>query len=522
MKNKSKVKIEDKDLNERIPGKESRAYCVGALGQGMMYAIMSSYISDFYMNIMGLGYMFVLLLMLLARIWDAVNDPIMGMIVDRLHPKRGKLIPYLIYFPVPIAILTVLMFYNPAFLSGSMKMVYAAVTYVLWGVIYTIADVPFWSLPNAMTPRAPERGRIFSLARTFNGVGSALPSALVIVMGLLLPRVIPDFARVDEMKFLYTALICSALGFALFFQTPFSVKERVPLPGKNREKRPRGQGSFLVVLGCKPLVLTVLMGILASGRYMLSAAAAHVSRYAFYRGDFGALERMSPAEQTEALQASFSMVSLALQLAPAAGMFLAMTLIPRLIKRWSYKQLIVSSCLAGGAAGLIMYFLGYESFYAIIPCLAVCGIPVGMINSLAFAMVGDCLDYMEWKTGYRENGLGLAFQSFVTKLSNALATSAIVLTYRVVNLDIGKMDHAGANLLSIPAARRPAVRQGMFSLVSIIPAVSLLLCIIPLLFYDLTGQKKDRVMAELAERRAEEKSGPDPIIKKDNWVKIIE
>lgn len=118
-------------MERYVPKKEWMAYAVGALGQGMVYAIMSSYISDFYMNVLKLAPVFVLLLMLLARVWDAVNDPIMGYIADRANPKRGKMRPYLLYTPIPIAILTILLFYAPK-LSGTQLMVYAAVTYVAW------------------------------------------------------------------------------------------------------------------------------------------------------------------------------------------------------------------------------------------------------------------------------------------------------------------------------------------------------------------------------------------------------
>ena len=152
-----------------VPKKEWMAYCVGALGQGMVYAIMSSYISDFYISVLKLTPLFVLLLMLLARVWDAINDPIMGYIMDHANPKNGKMKPYLIYTPIPIAILTVLLFYAPN-ISDTAKMIYAAVTYVAWGMIYTASDVPFWALPNALTPNADERGGIISKARTANGV----------------------------------------------------------------------------------------------------------------------------------------------------------------------------------------------------------------------------------------------------------------------------------------------------------------------------------------------------------------
>lgn len=172
-------------MEKYVSTKEWMAYAVGALGQGMVYAIMSSYISDFYLSVLKLTPIFVLLLMLLARIWDAINDPIMGYIVDRSSFKNGKMRPYLIFTPIPIAILTVLLFYAPN-LSGWQLMLYAGITYVAWGMVYTASDVPFWSMPNVMTPNPDERGNIISNARTANGIGSAVPMAIFMLLGFIL------------------------------------------------------------------------------------------------------------------------------------------------------------------------------------------------------------------------------------------------------------------------------------------------------------------------------------------------
>jgi len=110
----------------------------------------------------------------------------------------------------------------------------------------------------------------------------------------------------------------------------------------------------------------------------------------------------------------------------------------------------------------------------------------------------------------RYNGLGLACQSFVLKLGNALATAAIVLVYPLTGLN--PADNAGdVNLTTIDPALRPGVQRGFFSIISIIPAISLLITIIPMLFYDLTGDKKELVMHELAERRAAEEAAAQTI-----------
>ena len=482
-------------MEKYTPKKEWLAYCVGALGQGMVYAIMSSYISDFYMNVLKLTPLFVLLLMLFARIWDAINDPIMGYIMDRAHPKRGKMRPYLLYTPIPIAILTVLLFYAPN-LSGVSLMVYPSVTYVLWGMIYTSSDVPFWSLPNTMTPNPAERGDIISKGRTANGVGSAVPMAFFMVLGFILPKFNLSGTELEKTKYMVIALFCAIVGNILFASVYFKTKERVHIP--DPPKRKKGEKTALGrIFSCKPLMLTALMGVLSSARYMYQAGAVHVARYSFYIGKD--LTGLSLAEKEAALQSNVSLVSTVFQVASALGMFGAMLLMPLLFRKFNYKQIIIFTSLLGAAASVIVWFLGYERFWLCVPFFVISCIPLGAINVCSFAMIGDCLDYMEWKTGARLTGLGSAIQSFVTKFGNAISTSFIIVMYMIVNLNVADIN---ASVTANPLEMTEAVRTGMFSLISIIPAVSLLLCTVPLFFYDLVGEKKDRITKELAEQRA--------------------
>ena len=128
--------MEDKKY---VSKKELWMYALGAGGQGMIYAMMSSYISDYYVNILQLPLIFVLLLMLLARVWDAINDPLMGMIVDHKTTRWGKMKPYILFASVPIAVLTILMYSSPNISSVTGAMIFAAVVYVAWGMSYTMA-----------------------------------------------------------------------------------------------------------------------------------------------------------------------------------------------------------------------------------------------------------------------------------------------------------------------------------------------------------------------------------------------
>ena len=182
-----------------VPKKEVTTYAVAALGQGLVYSCMSSYVTDYYMNVLTLNAMFVILLMLLARVWDAINDPMMGMIMDRHTTKKGRMKPYPLWTAVPIAVLTILMFVNPGFDTKNKSIwlyVFVAAVYELWGMIYTTSDVPFWSMPNVMTPNPKERGKIISYGKTVGGIGSAVTVALPIIVGYFVADMDIDQANI--------------------------------------------------------------------------------------------------------------------------------------------------------------------------------------------------------------------------------------------------------------------------------------------------------------------------------------
>ena len=131
--------------------------------------------------------MFVLLLMLFARIWDAINDPMMGMIVDRSNLKSGKMKPFVRFALIPIAIMTFLMYLSPN-LGKTELMVFSAIVYVGWGMIYTVGDVAFWGIPNVITPSSTERSSVISISKIFNSIGSAVPEVLFLVIFHCLPK----------------------------------------------------------------------------------------------------------------------------------------------------------------------------------------------------------------------------------------------------------------------------------------------------------------------------------------------
>lgn len=487
------------ETKKYVPKKEVQTYAIAALGQGLVYSCMSSYITDYYMSVLKLNAMFVILLMLLARVWDAVNDPMMGMIMDRVSFKKGRMKPYPIWTAVPIAVLTILMFVNPGFDTNNKSIwlyVFTAFIYVAWGMVYTSSDVPFWSMPNVMTPDAKERGNIISYAKTVGGIGSAVTVALPIIVGFFIADM--DVEKAGIVKYAIMAISMSVIGMPLFAMSSFTVKERIQLP--NATRRAPGEPSALQrIFSCKPLMLVVLSGMLSFGRYMLQAAAPHVARYSgFYIG--------KKPETVAEYNSNISTVALVIQVCAAVGMFGAMIFLPKLYKKFEYKQIMIVSCIGGFVASCFTLIIGWttKNLLICIPFMLISSIPLGVINNVSFAMVCDCLDFLEWKTGFRNTGLGSACQSFVNKIGNAFATVMIIVMYVAVNIDVNQLN-VGSGQQVVDAINSLSSTQNfaMFSLVTIVPGISLLLCAVPLFFYDLTGKKKQQVFDELAKKREE-------------------
>ena len=477
-----------------VPKKEVQAYAIAALGQGLVYSCMSSYITDYYMNVLSLNAMFVIMLMLLARVWDAINDPMMGMIVDRRSTKFGRMKPYPLFTAIPIAALTILMFVNPGFDTQNKSIwlyVFVAAVYVIWGMVYTASDVPFWSMPNVMTPNPKERGNIISYGKTVGGIGSAVTVALPIIVGYF----VADMENADIVKYAVMAISMAVIGMPLFTLSTFKTKERIQIPDAQK-KAPGESGTLKRIFTCKPLMLVVLSGVLSFGRYMLQAAAPHVARYS------GLYVGKKPTTLAE-YNSNISTVALVIQICAAVGMFGAMLFLPKLYKKFEYKHIMIVSCLGGFAASCVTIIVGWttKNLILCIPFMLISSIPLGVINNVSFAMVCDCLDFMEWKTGFRNTGLGSACQSFVNKIGNAFATVMIIGMYLIIDLDVATLNSKAESIVDVAMNLGELQNFGMFSLVTIVPGLSLLLCAIPLFFYDLTGKKKEKIFSELAELR---------------------
>ena len=203
--------------------KERICFTVGAFGRSGIYTLMSMFTLVFFQNGAGLTLKQGTTIILIGRIFDALNDPVMGMIVDRTKSKWGKMRPYLLFAPIPIAITTIAPFSAPFKEGSTAAFVWALVTYILWGVAFTVQDVPFWGLSSVITPLESERTSFISTARlgsTFGGILPALGFAITImVIGKkhLIPFFILGYFGVKYLNIDVMAAAIFGACFALLF-----------------------------------------------------------------------------------------------------------------------------------------------------------------------------------------------------------------------------------------------------------------------------------------------------------------
>lgn len=425
----------------QISFKERLSFGLAGLGQNMVYNYTTAYIMVFYTDVVKLLPAAVGTLMLIARIFDAVNDPIMGMIIDRTSTKKGKLIPYLRVIPIPMAVFTLLVFFVPD-MSYTIRLLYAYVSFILWDLMYTISDVPYWGLSVAITSDPNERLKLISLARILCNIGLAI--------SIVIPPLMISYFGGGSFAYFITAVAMALTGSLLFSLVGLYAKERTTL--EKQESAP-----LRILLKNKPLLYLQLSRFLQAFRMVIATAGLYFAKY-----------NMKD-------EAAFSILGGLL----IAAMILAMLVTPFLKKLFSKKQLYNYSLLLGFASHMLMFILGFENMIINYILLFISGLSLGLNDVITYTLVGDCVDYCEYQTGIRTEGLSFSLHTFTTKLQSAfgLFWIGIILT------QVGFVENSVQSSQTL---------NGIFSLISLYPAIASLLAIIPMFWFKFS--ESDHIM----------------------------
>lgn len=488
--------------------KERICFTVGAFGRSGIYTLMSMFTLVFFQNGAGLTLSQGTTIILIGRIFDAVNDPVMGMIVDRTKSKWGKMRPYLLFAPVPIAICTILLFSAPFEEGSTAAFVWALVTYILWGVAFTIQDVPFWGLSSVITPLESERTSFISTARLGSTFGGILPALLV-----------PIFYQSNmgyTKGFFISGVLFAFLGCALSILIFFVSKERVP----KIDHTPSFKETFIVLGKNKLLIIIIFAAVLGSTMVTANQCADYIGNYLIIQNhtDFAKIfvDALPGAQSTlvDNVDAAAAYdfwiprgtIITTLTVAIGVGMVPAMAVFPLLRKKFSLKQIYIGSALFGLIVHALCYIIFQQditdiNIYLLWVFLLLMGFPLGIYNVITYALIADAVDYLEWKTGERQEGVCFSFQTFLSKVNAAVATfifGQILGQSDFRAVDKSLVDNAGRQIFFEQSVD---TQKMLLALVTIVPAIGFLLTIIPMLFNKFTGKTKENAQKELEAKR---------------------
>lgn len=490
--------------------KERNLYLMGMIGQNMIYNIINTGLVYYLGNVIFIPAMATSVIFAIARIWDAINDPMMGTICDHTRSKWGKCRPYLIFVPGIVCIITILTFVNGQYSEtgsiGSQVFIiaWAGLTYILWGMSYTAGDIPLWGITALMTDDEKDRANILSLARIAAGIGGGLVLLTITnvsqAIGRVLIETVGDSAKAMQYGFIIVAVVMTILSTVLFLCAG-AVKERVP----SSERHYTLKENFQVMWRNKPFRKILVSAILRSPFQLLTLIA--ITLLSYYYGNGG--------------RDDYTLYLIFLGAAIFGGQFIAMAFAPALASKFEKKK-VFNFCnfLSGIPFALIfvVYLIAPQDLDqwgwlgVLFVLFALAGAGTGVVNVLQSVMIADCVDYEEYRTGVRPDGVFFSGQSFATKFGSGLSSIIQGIVYTIIGFSGDGVRAVNDVLLAEGStvsfkAEYPEVALAMFFLVSIPPAVGCLLSIIPTWKYPLTNKEHARILEFLRIRRivAEEK-----------------
>jgi glucuronide carrier protein len=443
-------------------------YGAGDAANNLAFTTATMFLLVYYTDVAGIGAAAAGTLLLVVRIFDAFSDVFAGRIVDKSYSKRfGKFRPFLMFGSVPLLLLSAAAFSIPQIGETGM-LLYAYLTYAALGLAYSMVNIPYGSLAGAMTPVAGERAKLAS-ART---IGAALVGAFLGIF--IAPRIVPG-ANLQVM-FTTMTLIFVVIGTALYFFTALTTRERV----KRTVEHVSMRQSFATLKGNKPLLLLCLSSFVFLTGYL---AFSTVELY-YLRDVLHALP----------LYAVLSIVQLVLTFGLAS-------VVPAIVRKLGKKRAYISAGGVSVIGGLIILFAPATAIPLAVAGLIVSMVGLLLVNMIVWALEADTVEYGEWKTGVRTEGITYALFSFTRKTGQAVGGALAAYA-----LAIGGYA-ASTTQQSVGAVWGIRIAEGL------IPAIcaAIAIAIAIMAAYPLTDERHRAIVSEITARRDQSASqGADP------------
>ena len=451
--------------------KQFAAYGLGAVGKDMVYALSASYIMYYYQDILGLSATFVGFILMIARVFDAANDPFMGVVVAKTNTRWGKFRPWLFTGTILNAFVLYALFAAPA-VSGKALMIYFAVMYILWGVTYTMMDIPFWSMIPAVTSTTKDRENLSVVGRTCAGVGYALINVFTVMAVSKLG------SGIERTGFRLFALIIAILFVVFILFTCFTIHEQKV---ENMQTTSVKEMFKALFNNDQAIVTVVTIVLINSALYITSNLLIY-----FFKYDIGG----TTWKDAYTLFTSVGGISQIL------GMMVVYPILRSKLSNTTIFKLSLCLAIFGYVFLLALCLLGYSS---VLTMLMVPGVMIfvanGILTVLTTVFLANTVDYGEVKTGHREESVIFSMQTFVVKAASGLAVFITGVSLDLIGLT--SKDGLGEG---IPTFGSPLL--GLRLLMTILPIIGLVLALV--LFtrkFILTDIKAEQIRKQLEEKK---------------------
>jgi melibiose permease len=407
----------------KLSAKEKVSYGLGAVGKDMVYMLSASYVLYYYQDILGVSAIAMGVILMAARVFDAFNDPIMGVIVAKTRTRWGRFRPWLALGTLLNAVVLYFLFAAPPALDGAGLVAYAAIAYVLWGVTYTMMDIPFWSMIPAFTEGGKERENLTTLARSCAGVGSAL---VTVVTMLSVQALGAGDERVGFARF---AAIIALLSVVFIGFTCAAIRERstvdVDSPGV-------GQMFRALVQNDQAMTVVATIVLVNGSLYITSNLLIY-----FFKYDIAGANWSSGYTLFNTFGGAIQILS----------MMLLFPLLRRFLGSVQVCYVSFGMAILGYGVLFVMLCAGVDSLAALlIPAFFIFA-AFGVLTVLTTVFLANTVDYGELKNHRRDESVIFSMQTFVVKLASGVAAllASICLSVCKLSSDTAAVQTASAS-----------------------------------------------------------------------------
>jgi len=453
--------------------KDKFGYALGDTGGVLIFSMVGSFLQMFYSDVLHINLGSIAVLLLIVRIWDGINDPICGVIIDRRKPsKNGKFRPYLRGIAVPLAISGVLLFTRFPGLSETQYLFYAFFTHILYEGCYTIANIPYGSMASVITDDGMERAQL-SMYRSVGSGAGGLPSQIIMPM-FIYSTSAAGAKYLDGNKLFVAMLVLASCTVGILLTSFHMTKERIAPPPVEKEARPNLIKTVGTLLHNRPFLVLCFASML-----MIGATFYTQTVYNYLYKDYFAKPEL------------YSLVTIAAN----APTVLLLPVINKLVARLGKKKMCAYGLLLSVAANVLALLLRTENPYLFMIFCFLSGIGVTFLTLEVWALATDVIDYQELLSHRREEGTCYAFFSFTRKLGQTMAGSGSSLILKRIGYDVG----------STQIGQGTAVVSRMYTVATLVPAIAFFLMFLALAFlYPLGKREEENMREELRRRRVAE------------------